>query len=296
MGEAGMLLALNIKTVVLAAALAASPMAVSIVAPADAVRRQPTIEAPALVALKPGRVSYFAAGEFTRHGKPANAPAAAIQIDRPVAMMKNLVSVGEYQRCVADGACVKLAPEAAAAPDRPVTMVSWRDARAYALWLSRKLDARYRLPTDEEWTVAAGSRAPDESPPAGDGSDPVARWLARYARESESRPDPAPLPVGSFGANEHGLADMSGNVWEWTDSCFTRSALDDGSARVVTINCGVRVVEGRHRTYVSDFIRDARAGGCAVGVPPSNLGFRLVRDAAPEWWISLAKWVRRVAG
>ena len=43
-------------------------------------------------------------------------------------------------------------------------------------------------------------------------------------------------------------------------------------------NCGVRVAEGRHRAYVTDFIRDARAGGCAVGVPPRNLGFRLVRE------------------
>ena len=41
---------------------------------------------------------------------------------------------------------------------------------------------------------------------------------------------------------------------------------------------GVRVVEGRHRTYISDFIRDARAGGCAIGTPPTNLGFRLVRE------------------
>jgi hypothetical protein len=42
--------------------------------------------------------------------------------------------------------------------------------------------------------------------------------------------------------------------------------------------CGVRVAEGRHRAYVTDFIRDARAGGCASGVPPSHLGFRLVRE------------------
>jgi hypothetical protein len=28
--------------------------------------------------------------------------------------------------------------------------------------------------------------------------------------------------------------------------------------------------------YVTDFIRDPKAGGCAVGVPPDNLGFRLV--------------------
>ena len=51
-------------------------------------------------------------------------------------------------------------------------------------------------------------------------------------------------------------------------------------------NCGVRVAEGAHRAYVTDFIRDARAGGCASGVPPNNLGFRLVRE--PKSWISRA--------
>ena len=33
---------------------------------------------------------------------------------------------------------------------------------------------------------------------------------------------------------------------------------------------------------MTDFIRDARAGGCSVGTPPSNLGFRLVRDDDPS--------------
>jgi hypothetical protein len=45
---------------------------------------------------------------------------------------------------------------------------------------------------------------------------------------------------------------------------------------VTNTNCGVRVVEGAHRTYMTDFIRDPRTGGCAAGVPPANLGFRLV--------------------
>jgi len=49
-------------------------------------------------------------------------------------------------------------------------------------------------------------------------------------------------------------------------------------------NCGVRVVEGQHRSYVTDFIRDARGGGCMAGVPPDNLGFRLVRE--PRSWVS----------
>ena len=46
-----------------------------------------------------------------------------------------------------------------------------------------------------------------------------------------------------------------------------------------------RVVEGSHRTYITDFIRDARAGGCAVGLPPSNLGFRLVREDEAWTWL-----------
>ena len=54
-----------------------------------------------------------------------------------------------------------------------------------------------------------------------------------------------------------------------------------GSSISSKANCGVRVVEGQHRAYVTDFIRDARAGGCAVGVPPDNLGFRLVREPLP---------------
>jgi hypothetical protein len=40
----------------------------------------------------------------------------------------------------------------------------------------------------------------------------------------------------------------------------------------------VRVVAGRHRGYMSTFIRDGRSGGCAAGLAPDNLGFRLVRE------------------
>jgi formylglycine-generating enzyme required for sulfatase activity len=293
-----MLLALKIKTVIVAAAFAASPMAVSVLSTVEAGHRQAAIQAPALVELKPGSARYFAAGEFTRDGKPVNVPDAVIRIGRPLKIMKHQVSVADYRRCIDDGACAPLPPEAATEPDRPAVMVSWRDATAYAGWLSRKLGGHYRLPTDQEWTFAAGSRAPDETPPVGDSGNAIARWLSRYERESRSQPgDQTPLAIGSFGVNENGLSDVAGNVWEWTDSCFTRSTLDGAKARVVTVNCGVRVVEGRHRTYMTDFIRDARAGGCAVGIPPSNLGFRLVRDSEKSWLLSfVASQMRRLAG
>lgn len=274
-----MLLAAHLKIAALAIAVAASPMAATVL---DApVRQEPfaTVTAPELVKLKAGSVRYSGAGEFIRDGKPVDAPAPALKPAPALSIMKYQVTQRDYRRCAANGGCP---PPATASPDGadlPAVMVSWRDAEAYARWLSGKLGANYRLPTDGEWTFAAASRAPGELPALRGNSDPVARWLARYEREIEGKPVNAkPMPLGSFGVNENGIADLAGNVWEWTSTCFTRSVLTDSGPRVVTTNCGVRVAEGRHRAFVTDFIRDARGGGCASGVPPANLGFRLVRD------------------
>ena len=70
-----------------------------------------------------------------------------------------------------------------------------------------------------------------------------------------------------------------------------RTVLDNnGDALSKNSNCGVRVAEGQHRSYVTDFIRDARAGGCAAGLPPSNLGFRLIREPKNERKPELKPW------
>ncbi|GAA0028517.1 hypothetical protein BROWWM01_26490 [Bradyrhizobium ottawaense] len=169
--------------------------------------------------------------------------------------------------------------------------VSWHDAEAYAGWLSRKTGHHYRLPSDAEWAFAAGSRFKDDGV-AVDADDPSKRWISRYERESErDLSDTTAYPFGKFGPNEHGVEDLAGNVWEWTSTCFVRSRVDAaGNAGRPTVNCGVRVAEGAHRAYVTDFIRDARAGGCAQGVPPANLGFRLVREET-SWVASVsARW------
>jgi len=50
-------------------------------------------------------------------------------------------------------------------------------------------------------------------------------------------------------------------------------------------------VWGRHRAHMSSFVRDGKRGGCAVGTPPENLGFRLVRDQDPII-AKAGKWLR----
>jgi formylglycine-generating enzyme required for sulfatase activity len=235
---------------------------------------------PELIELAPRDFIYRPAGEFTRNGKPAAAPLFAARLPRPLVIMKRQVTATEYRRCVAAGHCPS-ADRGDAAPDRPAVLVSWWDAQSYAAWLSRRTGESFRLPTDEEWVYSAGARFRDNALAEVDQADPGRRALARYQREAEDdEVENLPQPVGSFGANENGLLDIAGNVWEWTDSCFVRTALDDGRPTGDRANCGIRVVEGRHRTYLTDFVRDARAGGCAVGKPPSNLGFRLVRDSS----------------
>ena len=284
-----MLIAFKLKLALACAAGLAGPFAVAPLVSDVAIHGAAT--EPAIIEIAPGDFSYREAGDFTRSGQQAEAPLRAMRFNRPLHIMRHQVSSSEFQLCVQDGVCRALDRDVVVAPDRPAVQVNWHDAQAYADWLSRKTGQHYRLPSDVEWAFAAGSRFKDDGLPV-DAGDPAKRWISRYERESErDLSDTTAYPFGKFGVNEHGIEDFAGNVWEWTSTCFVRSRVDDaGNAGRPTVNCGVRVAEGAHRAYVTDFIRDARAGGCAQGVPPANLGFRLVRDE-PSWVASVsARW------
>jgi len=235
---------------------------------------------PELVSVPPGTITFRPAGEYLRAGIPVAPAPAMVRFERRLSIMKFPVSAAEYRVCVDAGACPRAAGTAAA-PDHPAVDVSWRDAVAYAKFLSARTGRRYRLPSDAEWAYAAGSRFRDGALADLTETDRAARSIERYEKESlEERAEKATRPIGSFGANERGLVDVAGNVWEWTSTCFRRFTLDAaGAATGAPVeNCGVRVLAGRHRAYVADFVRDARSGGCATGIPPANLGFRLVRE------------------
>jgi formylglycine-generating enzyme required for sulfatase activity len=258
----------------MALAFAAGP----IVLPHPAARNAPAF---ATVTVAPGAFEFRLSGEFLKAGWPVDAPRRTVTFRRSFEIMRDEVSAADYAVCVAAGAC-EAAEGGNASARLPVTGVSYRDATTYAAWLSARTGEMWRLPTDEEWAFAAAERRPDDAlglPQ--DTANPAARWLARYRAEaSAGARDAEPKPLGHFGVNEKGLADIAGNVWEWTTTCYIRTTVsENGKIAHSTENCGVRVVAGRHRGYMSTFIRDGKSGGCAAGLAPDNLGFRLVREA-----------------
>ena len=271
-----MLILIKMKTAMLAGALAA-PILATVFAPTPPHGQDGSLR------LASTSFNYRAAGDFSRNARPVQGPLRELRLPADLIIMKRQVTAAEYARCADEGACPRIAIPAGA-QDVPVVGVSWHDASAYAAWMSRKTGITHRLPTDEEWTFAAAEKARDEATPLVDPSDPAQAWIARYEAEAaRSRPAAtAAQPGGTFGTNSNGLDDLAGNVWEWTNSCFVRVSLDGKRERITNTNCGVRVVEGAHRSYMTDFIRDPRSGGCAAGVPPANLGFRLVVEPSPS--------------
>lgn len=239
----------------------------------------PAMASPQTVAVAPGRLAYRLPGEFLTADRPVDAPESEIRFRRSFDIMTYQVSAADYALCVADGACDAADGIADRSGNLPATGISFRDANAYAQWLSERTGESWRLPTDEEWAYAAAERFSEEA--LGKDGDTIARWLARYRAESETARgrDPEPKPRGHFGPNSNGLYDVGGNVWEWTTTCYRRVALDEhGRVDTSTDNCGVRVVGGKHRGYMSFFIRDGKSGGCAAGLPPDNLGIRLIKE------------------
>jgi formylglycine-generating enzyme required for sulfatase activity len=237
---------------------------------------------PETVLLIGGAQSYRPAGEFRQGTHIVDAPKETLQTTT-VEIMKFHVSEADYARCVMGGAC--LATHTLARTDIAQTNVNHADATAYAAWLSDKTGVDWRLPTDAEWLRAAGERGFDDAfSPDANGADPSRRWIAAYRREVERRGE-ADLdlhPMGHFGINNKGVADIAGNVWEWTTTCYQNGTLTEDGNGIATKSqyCGVRAVQGKHRGFVIDFVRDARTGGCAAGVPPDYLGFRLVKSVS----------------
>ena len=87
------------------------------------------------------------------------------------------------------------------------------------------------------------------------------------------------LTVGSFAANQFGLYDMAGNVFQWVQDCYHGNydgAPTDGSAWTGG-DCSNRVVRGGSWNYNSRDLRSAVRLGYITDERVGDLGFRVGR-------------------
>lgn len=96
--------------------------------------------------------------------------------------------------------------------DCPVDKVSWNEAQAFIQKLSAKTGKQYRLPTDDEWNYSCRAGSQKKNCGSDNKNSPVP-----YNANSNIQTS----PLGQNQPNEFGLYDMSGNVWEWANDCYT---------------------------------------------------------------------------
>ena len=160
----------------------------------------------------------------------------------------------------------------------PVDTVSWNDAVAVCGKLTDRERAEgripegwtYRLPTEAEWEYAArGGTKSKGFKYAGSNKPGEVAWFADNSGKQTHL-------VGRKRANELGLHDMSGNVWEWCEDVYVDSyegTPTDGSAQ--TSGGSHRVIRGGSWSTSAYFVRSSNRYRSHPSIAGRGLGFRV---------------------
>lgn len=217
------------------------------------------------------------------------------------------VRVSEYMACVDAGGCrhpewnepggphnietgtgitYKSIAKYLTGPKQPVTGISWKDAEAYAKWLSQKSGFNYRLPSEKEWEYAARA-----------GSVTPYWWGTQTRRDGKAMAccegcgsdlDMKGLyPVDAFKPNPWGLYNVHGNVWEWVADYFCEdytSSPIDGTPRTDP-SCpkqfdpeGLKIFRGGSCFYGPRQMRASMRLRNSPDLRNMTIGFRVARD------------------
>ena len=157
--------------------------------------------------------------------------------------------------------------------NRPVEQISWlKIVKEFLPKLNKITSKNYRLSTESEWEFAArgGKKSAGYIYSGSDKLKQVGWYDANSSHETH--------PVGQKMANELGLHDMSGNVWEWcADHYHDRynNAPDDGTTWLSDEEGAPRVVRGGSCFDESRLCRAACRDSYRPGGSSGYIGFRL---------------------
>ena len=133
-------------------------------------------------------------------------PVHRVTIPAAFAVGKYEVTFSEWEACVAGGGCDGHRPGDLGwgRGQRPVIHVSWKDARSYVGWLSRKTGKQYRLLSEAEWEYSARAGTTGPFHFGSTISTDQANYNGNYGTYGSGRRGSIgekTVPVGSFPAN-----------------------------------------------------------------------------------------------
>ena len=225
----------------------------------------------------------FKMGDINGNGLANERPVIEKVIANSFAMQSKEVTVGDYEKFVANTAYKTEAernkgcayylngepvweaglnwrnPGFEQEDDFPVVCLAYNDAKAYAEWLSGQTGQQYRLPNEVEWEYAARAGTETEYP----WGNEIGKNLANCGWCGSEWSNRRVASVGSFAPNAFGLYDTVGNVWEWTQK---KAGESDAAVRGGAWNFAPSLARVSTRLILAPDFRS------------NYIGFRLVRE------------------
>ncbi|MFM7311357.1 MAG: formylglycine-generating enzyme family protein, partial [Flavobacteriales bacterium] len=152
----------------------------------------------------------------------------------------------------------------------PVEQVSWYDVQDFITELNTKTGKQYRLPTEAEWEFAArGGLKSKGYTYSGSNTVKDVAWMVDNAGSKTH-------PVGQKQANELGIYDMTGNVWEWCADWYGAYSAANANNPKGPSSGGSRVLRGGSWDNLAQDCRSADRLRYVAERRNRNCGIRLV--------------------